>query len=854
MADKRELVLMRGLAGSGKSTLAQELLQAVPDGVILSTDDFFTLKNGRYAFDPSRLGDAHEWNQRRAEEHCCRHVPLVIIDNTNAEVWQMKPYVRIAVKHGYTVSLRQPDTPWAFDAEELARRNKHGVPLQTIAAMLERFEHNVTAESLLGLVAKTTRPLVKSTHSKQQPTAAAPRATTDEPPKVAPPPQALASLKGFDNLPESQRQAFLADWNAMEQRQQQQWAAYEAQGEDRHLSGVKSRQTTSYFKQHLICLAAPTCLAQGKPCAKAASHDSSTAPLPSGSSDGWEIEPPSSGESLDAAGELDSAHTGTSVQEAPIDSPAPDDNDEASPVLDANSLAQAMARLETLIKQERASRDDSWVRSIQTILDDVEVDDLSASQQEVFDHALATLSDHFFSFEAADAEADEDEDQLANEVQADSEYAMLADMFPACPVYVLRDVCRYSEDSEDACNTALALAAQAEAEGISMEQAWQQRGHPASGPETTTSAAASHAAEPTTSSPRTKRKDGSRKQRLHQMFPNLSKSTIARIMAVSSTFEEAQTLARYTHEGALAQAGMGVPHVRLARTGYRPVETVNAWGVEGLANPSLQQIEAEELERKAQREAEAAQAGGNFLQEQLQMERLRAVFPGVADDVLLEQLRLSVHNVTETIETLSSQYAPRQSAVDAAGPTYALTSQYDSRTAQPSPLDRLMDVTAPRNRDRVEQLRDQRRELIQRMSDAARLSRPEELEVLRERVRALDGEINSANEAAARGILASHNTGSNTNLVLDVHGLHVAEAEHAVQMLLDHHRQQFRSLGTAYTVRSIDIITGVGRHSRHGKPLLKPAVERLARRQNLTTSQPNEGTVRIYLANLRPSR
>lgn len=42
----------------------RELLSTGPSGIILSTDDYFAHKDG-YHYDPSLLGAAHEWNQRR---------------------------------------------------------------------------------------------------------------------------------------------------------------------------------------------------------------------------------------------------------------------------------------------------------------------------------------------------------------------------------------------------------------------------------------------------------------------------------------------------------------------------------------------------------------------------------------------------------------------------------------------------------------------------------------------------------------------------------------------------------------------------------------------------------------------
>uniref|UniRef100_A0A4W5MCN0 Uncharacterized protein n=1 Tax=Hucho hucho TaxID=62062 RepID=A0A4W5MCN0_9TELE len=60
----RVLVLLRGAPGSGKSTLARAMLEQNPHGVVLSTDDYFC-RHGDYHYDPSALGEAHEWNHAR---------------------------------------------------------------------------------------------------------------------------------------------------------------------------------------------------------------------------------------------------------------------------------------------------------------------------------------------------------------------------------------------------------------------------------------------------------------------------------------------------------------------------------------------------------------------------------------------------------------------------------------------------------------------------------------------------------------------------------------------------------------------------------------------------------------------
>ncbi|XP_073501909.1 NEDD4-binding protein 2 isoform X2 [Phyllobates terribilis] len=143
------LVLLRGAPGSGKSTLARLILGQNPTGVILSTDDYFS-QSGEYQFDISGLGEAHEWNHKRAKDAFEKNVSPIIIDNTNLQGWEMKPYVSMAVKYKYKVTFREPDTWWRCKPKELERRNHHGVKKEKIIKMLENFER-VTVNSMLNL-------------------------------------------------------------------------------------------------------------------------------------------------------------------------------------------------------------------------------------------------------------------------------------------------------------------------------------------------------------------------------------------------------------------------------------------------------------------------------------------------------------------------------------------------------------------------------------------------------------------------------------------------------------------------------------------------------------------------------
>ncbi|KAM6940094.1 NEDD4-binding protein 2 [Xenentodon cancila] len=143
------LVLLRGAPGSGKSTLARALLEQNPGGVILSTDDYFK-RNGDYQFNPTALGEAHEWNHKRAREAFERGTTPIIIDNTNMQGWELKPYVAQAPKHGYKVLFKEPDTWWKYKPKELVRRTTHNVPVETIRRMLDGYERFVTIQGIMG--------------------------------------------------------------------------------------------------------------------------------------------------------------------------------------------------------------------------------------------------------------------------------------------------------------------------------------------------------------------------------------------------------------------------------------------------------------------------------------------------------------------------------------------------------------------------------------------------------------------------------------------------------------------------------------------------------------------------------
>jgi predicted kinase len=126
------LYLVRGLPGSGKSTLARKL---VGDENVLEADDFFVGPDG-YRYDATKIKDAHMWCQRETEDFIADRD--IAVANTFTQRWEMEPYYRL--KENYDINIVEITVSVNLTNDELAARCVHGVPVETIQRMRERWQ------------------------------------------------------------------------------------------------------------------------------------------------------------------------------------------------------------------------------------------------------------------------------------------------------------------------------------------------------------------------------------------------------------------------------------------------------------------------------------------------------------------------------------------------------------------------------------------------------------------------------------------------------------------------------------------------------------------------------------------
>lgn len=124
------VIVLRGVPGSGKSHQAACMTGAT----VVSADHYFIDSDGEYKFDPSKIAAAHAACLRRfLDELTSPSSELLIVDNTNASIAEMAPYMALAGAFGVEAEIIEV----ACDPAVAAARNVHGVPPDVVHKLHE---------------------------------------------------------------------------------------------------------------------------------------------------------------------------------------------------------------------------------------------------------------------------------------------------------------------------------------------------------------------------------------------------------------------------------------------------------------------------------------------------------------------------------------------------------------------------------------------------------------------------------------------------------------------------------------------------------------------------------------------
>ena len=128
------LTLIRGLPGSGKSTLGKMLVMNRhcwnDSACQFEADQYFMTDEGEYAFDASKLHQAHESCKAQVRLHL-ESGHDAIVSNTFTTMKEMKPYIDMAQELGAQLNVIECKGQFG---------NVHNVPAETIDKMRQRWQ------------------------------------------------------------------------------------------------------------------------------------------------------------------------------------------------------------------------------------------------------------------------------------------------------------------------------------------------------------------------------------------------------------------------------------------------------------------------------------------------------------------------------------------------------------------------------------------------------------------------------------------------------------------------------------------------------------------------------------------
>ena len=127
------VIIMRGISGAGKTTWHRTNF---PNALVCSADHYQVNDVGKYEFKPERASDAHL--SCFAEYYWGLHTrkPIIVVDNTNTQAWEISPYLSLAALYGDSVRIIRIECP----IEVAIQRTTHGTPEGTIRRMYNNLQ------------------------------------------------------------------------------------------------------------------------------------------------------------------------------------------------------------------------------------------------------------------------------------------------------------------------------------------------------------------------------------------------------------------------------------------------------------------------------------------------------------------------------------------------------------------------------------------------------------------------------------------------------------------------------------------------------------------------------------------
>lgn len=133
---------MRAIPGAGKTTKAKELSKEY-SAIICSADDYFE-EDGKYNFNPSKLGQAHQECFDKFKDSISKS-KNVIIDNTNLRPQDIEKYLDYIVKFpNYGVVIYEVYYNDFNKSVEYRTNQENGknIPLDKMKLMFNTFHHH----------------------------------------------------------------------------------------------------------------------------------------------------------------------------------------------------------------------------------------------------------------------------------------------------------------------------------------------------------------------------------------------------------------------------------------------------------------------------------------------------------------------------------------------------------------------------------------------------------------------------------------------------------------------------------------------------------------------------------------